>query len=180
MRLNALPRLVASSAERLPNGGLRIRIQRELKNYNAGNRHPNWRVTHRERQAWRNAVLCALVDGLDYRTVVTIVGEASGLPGARGGLSCRCETARCKCPVTSRRRLRIVRCVPSARQMCRDLSNRIACSKTLADSLTALGLLRDDADRWTELTVDQAVSVDSLFWTEIEITPIAQEATHAA
>lgn len=169
MRLQTAPSRIATSAT-LTNGVLRIRIQRELKNRNADNRSPHWATKYDDWKTWRGFVLAALVDSLGYPMTYQLVGgEKSGLPNANGGLLCRCETRRCQCPASMKRRCTVTRWVPSARNFARDYINRLACTKELIDAVTRVGLLRDDSDKWLELHVDQNVSVDGLYWTEIEI-----------
>src|SRR5262245_56445576 len=84
-----------------PDGRIEFRIQRELRNDNAGNRNPHWSKKHAKRQLWLTSMVNALVIALGVERARDLLVPESGLYGARG--------ARCQ----ARRRIELVRLVPS-------------------------------------------------------------------
>lgn len=186
MRAVALQVRIVTQAEILPGEILRVRIQKELKNHNSGfgggNRHGHWSGRHREREAWRAAIMDALIDNLGAPLALRFIGFPTNVQsrvGWSGGLQCKClpkpwqKTKRCMCPESYRRRLTITRWVPSMRNFIRDVDNCYAVTKSIRDSIKGLGLIRDDSDRWLDMPKPiQAVSVDGLYWTEFTIAPM--------
>lgn len=147
-----------------------VRIQRELKSPNLS-LGAHWRLKTREKKQWTSDIVTAIVVAVGVTRAQALLGPASGLFGANGGpCSCRCETKRCCCPVTFRRRIRFTRFVPSTRNFIRDEDNLAFSTKHVVDCLTELGLIRDDNQKWADRPLPtQAVSGDGTWWTEIVI-----------
>lgn len=141
-----------------PAGRVEFRLQRELKNYNSRNRHAHWATKHAGRQAWQASLCNALVTALGMAGAQRLLVADSGLFSAHGP---RCQT---------RRRLEIVRLVPSSRHFVKDTFENLPwCAKELRDAITHTGLIRDDSSKWTDTTISQEVSGDGTFWTWIAI-----------
>lgn len=126
-------------------GAIVVVLPHRLHSPNSATLGAHWRVKQREKKAW----LARLRLALQGRRQLSIVDlkyplNALGLP-----------------PVTGRRRVRIVREVPSRRNFIRDDDNLTFSSKHLVDALAELGLIRDDARAWCELVrPEQKVSDD--------------------
>lgn len=105
----------------------------------------HWRVKQREKKAWAARLRLALLQGR------RLSADALAHPIAILGLP----------PVTRRRRVRIVREVPSRRNFIRDDDNLAFAGKHLLDALAEIGLIKDDARAWCELVrPEQKVSDD--------------------
>ena len=144
-----------------PSGRVEFRIQRELKNYNSGNRNPHWSQKHRGRRLWMASLTNAMAGSLGYARARDLLVPESGLFGARGE---RCQ---------ERRRLEITRLVPSRRHFVRDTFENLPwTAKELRDALKYTGLIYDDSDKWTDTVITQDVSPDGTFWTWIAIEDI--------
>lgn len=143
-------------------GRIEFSIQRELKNYNSGagggNRNAHWSTKHKSMKVWKTALQNAAVIGLGLTRAQELLGPDSGLFGAKG--------ARC----TERRRIQIVRLVPSKRNLIRDtFENLPFAAKELRDALKHTGLIFDDAEKWTDTVITQGVSTDGTYWTYITV-----------
>lgn len=185
MRPVALPVRVLEQATVGADGVIDIVIGAPLVNRNSGNRNPKWFVKARGRNEWAARIQNAIVGSVGFAFATAILSDRGGMIGARGGLSCQCEKGkgkRCQCPATHRRRVVIRRLVPSPRNYVRDsFDNLPACTKELRDALSWLGLIRDDSDKWCEMTITQGLTGDGTFRTEIHIEPAlvgADSATH--
>jgi len=145
-------------------GRIEFRIQRELRNDNAANRNPHWSKKHAKRQLWLRSLTNALVIAIGYDRARDLLVPESGLFGARG------------LRVQERRRLEILRLVPSRRHFVKDTFENLPwCAKELRDAIKYTGLIRDDSDRWTLTTIDQDLSQDGRSWTWIAIAPFTLE-----
>jgi hypothetical protein len=136
-----------------PDGTIVIRLPHRLESPNK-TLWQHWRVKQRDRKAWEARLLLVIADAIQVRSVAAYRKpvDALGLP-----------------PVTDKRILRIERQVPSRRNFLIDTDNTIFSAKGLCDSLRAVGFIRDDASKWTELHVTQRVSDDRRDWTVIRI-----------
>jgi hypothetical protein len=141
-----------------PSGRAEFRIQRELKNYNAGNRHGHWSHKHASMKLWQTALCNAVVLALGMKGAQTLLAPESDLMGARG------------VRVQVRRRIEIIRWVPSKRHFVKDtFENLPQTAKELRDAIKKTGLIYDDSAKWTDTTITQAVSGDGCYWTWIAI-----------
>lgn len=143
-------------------GRVEFRIQRELKNYNSGagggNRSGHWSTKHRSMKIWQAALQNAAVGSLGMTRAMELLAPDSGLFGAKGQ---RCQ---------ERRRVEIIRFVPSRRNFVRDtFENLPFAAKELRDALKHTGLIKDDSAKWTETVITQEVSMDGTYWTWIAI-----------
>src|SRR5262249_49281513 len=120
-------------------GRIEFRIQRELRNDNSGNRNPHWGRKHAKRQMWIRAMANALVTGIGIERARDLLVAESHLYGARGTR------------VQERRRIEILRLVPSRRRFIKDTFENLPwAAKELRDAITYLGLIRDDSAAWTD------------------------------
>lgn len=141
-----------------PTGRIEFRIQRELRNDNARNRNPHWSNKNTKRLFWQRSLCNALVLSIGYPAACQLLVDDSGLAGARGTR------------VAERRRLEIVRLVPSKRNLIRDTFDNLPWSaKELRDAVKHLGLIRDDSDKWTDTSIEQGVSPDGTWWTWVAV-----------
>lgn len=139
-------------------GRVEFSIQRNLKNYNSDNRNPHYSVKHKSMKVWRTALQNAAVISLGVRRAQELLGPDSGLYGAKA--------PRC----TERRRIQIVRLVPSKRNLIRDtFENLPSAAKELRDALKHTGLIFDDSTKWTDTVITQGVSTDGTYWTYITV-----------
>jgi hypothetical protein len=144
-----------------------IVIGRPLKNFNSGNRNPHWRVKHQARQQWAADILNAIVEAVGVAEAQRLLGPKAPLVGCVGGC-------------TVRRRVVVTRWIPSKRNAIRDtFDNLRSATKELRDALKGLGLIRDDSDRWCAMAIQQAVSSDAAWRTEILIEPWEDTCDHA-
>lgn len=173
--MKAAPLRVLEHATVGADGVIDIVIGMALVNRNAGNRNPKWFEKARARNEWAARIQNAIVGSAGFTCATAILSDRAGMIGAKGGLSCRCEKGkgkRCQCPATYRRRVVIRRLVPSPRNFVRDsFDNLPACTKELRDALSWLGLIRDDSDKWCEMSIEQGLTDDGTFRTEIHIEP---------
>lgn len=129
---------------------LDLTIERELKSPNRWN-GAHWRVKHRESQDWEVALWAA-------------IGAHSGVGSVRKPSERLLE---------ERRRVVVVRQVPSLRNFIRDDDNLRFATKPLNDALKRLGLIRDDSRKWLEQTLPtQEVSTDGKYYTRILIEAV--------
>lgn|SRR6185369_8075592 len=141
-----------------PAGRIEFRIQRELKNYNAGNRNGHWRQKHRSMRVWQTALSNAVVTSLGHARACELLCPDSGLFGAKGTR------------VTERRRIEIIRFAPSRRRFVKDTFENLPwCAKELRDAIKHTGLIFDDSETWTETVIDQDLSPDGTWWTWVAI-----------
>jgi hypothetical protein len=141
-----------------PSGRAEFRIQRQLKNYNSGNRLGHWSTKHRSMKVWQTALCNAVVLALGMRKAQELLAPESGLMGAKG---IRCQ---------GRRRIEIIRWAPSKRNFVKDtFENLPNTAKELRDALKKTGLIYDDSTKWTDTTITQDVSNDGTYWTWIAI-----------
>lgn len=141
-----------------PSGRIEFRIQRELRNDNARNRNPHWSKKNTKRLFWQTSLCNALVLSLGHAAACALLIPDSGLFGATGTR------------VPDRRRIEILRLVPSKRNLIRDTFDNLPWSaKELRDAIKHLGLIRDDSDTWTDTTIAQDLSADGTWWTWIVI-----------
>ena len=148
-----------------PDGRAEFRIQRELKNYNSGfgggNRNAHWSRKHRSMKVWQTALCNAVVTALGIQKAQQLLAPESGLFGAKGE---RCQV---------RRTIEIIRWVPSKRNFVKDtFENLPNTAKELRDALKKTGLIHDDSTKWTDTSIEQAVSADGTYWTWIAIDNI--------
>jgi hypothetical protein len=129
-----------------------LTVARELKSPNKWQgRH--WRYKHRESQDWEVALWAA-------------IGAVAGCGSVRKPSERRLQ---------ERRRVSVVRQVPSLRNFIRDDDNLRFATKPLNDALKRLGLIHDDSRKWLEqVTPTQEVSSDGKYYTRIVIEPVGQ------
>ena len=121
----------------------------------------HWRTRHRQTKTWE----------------VELFSATSYLPRFPWRLIERTETRRDRNGkyriFTERRRERravtIVRCLPSARNFCRDSDNLAYTAKPLKDALKRLGLIYEDSMLWLDSTVRDAISPDGFDYTVIRL-----------
>lgn len=135
---------------------LELTVERELKSPNRWQgRH--WRYKHRESQEWEQAVW----------TSIAVLG------GARSLRDCLLAQNADKRVCQGRRKVSVVRQVPSLRNFIKDDDNLRFAVKPLNDALKRLGLIHDDSRKWLEQTLPtQAVSSDGKYYTRILIEPV--------
>lgn len=159
--LTAMERATLRPIERAaisPGGRIEFRIQRELRNDNASNRNPHWSRKNTKRLFWQTSLCNALVLSIGYEAARRLLVPESGLANAVGTR------------VDGRRRLEILRLVPSKRNLIKDTFDNLPWSaKELRDAIKHLGIIRDDSDTWTDTQIHQDVSPDKTWWTWIAI-----------
>ncbi len=135
---------------------LTVTVPRQLKSPNAWNgRH--WRYKHRESQEWEKAVW----------TEIALQGHAQTLRDVL--LAMNADKRVCE----GRRKVTVVRQVPSARNFIKDDDNLRFATKPLNDALKRLGLIHDDSRKWLEQACPtQEVSSDGQYHTRIEIEAV--------
>lgn len=127
-----------------------LTVERELKSPNKWQgRH--WRYKHRESQEWEMAV---------FVEMSIQIGSGRVLKASE------------RRPF-ERRRVSVVRLVPSMRNFIRDDDNLRFATKPLNDALKRLGLIHDDSRKWLEQTLPtQEVSPDGKHYTRIVIEEV--------
>lgn len=131
-----------------------LTVDRELKSPNRWQgRH--WRYKHRETQEWEQAIFYEIAR---QRGVKGVVGALLAL-GAFPWQQC-----------AEKRRVQVIREVPSGRNFIRDEDNLRFATKPLNDALKRLKLIRDDSRKWLEQTTpEQRIAKDGKFHTTIVI-----------
>lgn len=173
-----VPKLRIEAVASVHGSRVAFRINKALTNWNSKNRNAHWSKKNRERKLWLSLLTNALVETIGFQPALRYLGPDSGLPGARGGLACYCPRdakgrLKCVCPTTHRRKVTVRRLVPSKRNLVSDeFDNLRWTTKELRDAIKGAGLIRDDSSKWCEMSIEQGVSMDGEYWTEIAIEPV--------
>lgn len=134
---------------------LDITVNRELKSPNVWQgRH--WRVKHRETVAWETEIAVEMLTENNRSSLIAILYLMNSFKPKRV-----CD---------EKRRVAVVRGVPSLRNFIRDDDNLRFSVKPLLDALKRLGLIHDDSRKWLDHeTPTQEVSSDGKYFTRIHI-----------
>jgi hypothetical protein len=133
-----------------------FRIPRPLKSPNRLIWRNRWALA-RERQAWERELETAIAS---FATVNAALGWTAAERQAYGQLRAAQE----------RRAVRIWRLVPSPRNFFQDLDNLDFCTKSIADAMTRVGLIRNDNRTWLERArTQEVVSPDGDWWTILQL-----------
>lgn len=170
-------------------GTIQIRIPMKLEGTNAGMWGSHWSRKRKATEEWETRLKTVMADFCGRDTVsgfhpfyiralglepveclkvgVAGVGGRQTLPG-RSKHRCSPDDPACR---LTRRVVQVRRLCPSRRNFTRDDDHTPMAQKPLLDAVKRLGLIRDDARTWTALRpLQQDVSPDGRWWTEIEIT----------
>lgn len=136
-----------------------VRVNRELQSPNK-TLWAHWRRKMADRHAWEEALAQAYAVACSVASPHGLQLAANALPGTK------------RVAPPQRYTVRIRRLVPRRACFIRDDDNLMFAAKGLRDALKALGFIYDDARAWLEQPpIEQRVSADGRWWTEIEITP---------
>lgn len=137
-----------------------FRLPQELRGLNR-TMWAHWRTAQRVRQDWELELRCSIATFASLRLADAHVDHVAAAAFRRLVLDT---------PHRERRRVRVVRFVPNARNFLRDDENLSACTKHLIDAMTRVRLIVDDSRTWIYRAAPaQHVSPDGKFWTVIQL-----------
>lgn len=127
------------------------------------NRGHHWSARHKETKEWETWIRISAPRGWQAWNLIERTEVRRETRGGR--VKWRIAEARTR----ERRRVTLIRRVPSRRNFCKDRPNLVYVTKPIHDALVRLGLLFDDSIAWLDDVTLEEVSADGTDSTVIRI-----------